>query len=106
MDGKEYSAMDEAARDRAALAEVAADLDGTAPLPTVAVRGVPFVDVRALRRSLGMSQEGFSERFGFSVGAVRNWEQRRRLPDRASRILLRLIADEPQRVEKIAREAS
>lgn len=104
MAGKRYENMSEAERDAEALREIAADEAGDG-LPVVAVRQVPFVDVRALRKTLGMTQERFSRQFGFSLGAVRNWEQRRRLPDRASRILLRMIAEEPARVAKIAAEA-
>lgn len=105
MTQKAYAKMSEAERDAAALAEVAADRDGTAALPTIALRNVPFVDVRALRKMLGMTQEAFATAFGFSVSAVRNWEQSRRLPDRSTRILLNVIAEEPERVKRIAREA-
>lgn len=101
---KTYDRMTEAERDRAALAEVEADIAGEASLPMVAVRDVPFVDVRGLRESLGMSQERFSRQFGFSVGAVRNWEQLRRLPDRSSRILLRLISQYPKQVQQVVAE--
>ncbi|MEZ5716006.1 MAG: transcriptional regulator [Paracoccaceae bacterium] len=105
MSVKTYLNMSERDRDAAALAEVQADLDGTRALPVVVVRGVPFVDVRVLRNELGMTQQVFSETFGFALSAVRNWEQHRRLPDRAARILLSVIAAEPERVEQIAREA-
>ncbi len=33
------------------------------------------VDVRAIRTGLGLSQTAFASRFGFSPGAVREWEQ-------------------------------
>jgi putative transcriptional regulator len=101
---KTYERQTEAERDLAAMKEVEADVAGTAALPTVAVRNVPFVNVKALRQSLGMSQETFSDHFGFSLGAVRNWEQLRRLPDRSSRILLRLISHYPRQVEKVVAE--
>jgi putative transcriptional regulator len=105
MSPKDYTAMSEAERDAAALAEMQADLEGGAKLPTIALRNVSFVDVRALRKMLGMTQEAFAQAFGFSVSAVRNWEQSRRLPDRSTRILLNVIAEEPERVQRIAREA-
>ena len=101
---KKYERMTEGERDAAALAEVDADIAGKAKLSMVAVRDVPFVDVRSLRQSLGMSQERFSRQFGFSIGAVRNWEQLRRLPDRSSRILLRLISQYPKQVEEVVAE--
>jgi putative transcriptional regulator len=105
MSPKDYTAMSEAERDAAALAEMQADLAGGPKLPTIALRNVSFVDVRALRKTLGMTQEAFASAFGFSVSAVRNWEQARRLPDRSTRILLNVIAEEPERVQRIAREA-
>jgi putative transcriptional regulator len=56
------------------------------------------VDVRALRRRLGMSQERFARSFDLSVGTVRDWEQGRSLPDGPARVLLRLIERDPDRV--------
>lgn len=56
------------------------------------------VDVVAIRKRLKMSQLVFSESFGLSVGTVRDWEQERRSPDRAARILLSVIAREPDAV--------
>jgi putative transcriptional regulator len=35
------------------------------------------VDVAAIRAKLGLTQEAFAARFGFSKGAVRDWEQGR-----------------------------
>lgn len=49
------------------------------------------VDVGAIRRKLGLSQAEFAARFGFSVAAVRDWEQRRRHPEQAARVLLMVI---------------
>jgi putative transcriptional regulator len=56
------------------------------------------VDVRALRRRLGMSQERFARNFHLSVGTVRDWEQGRSLPDRPARVLLKLIERNPEAV--------
>ncbi|MEY8834062.1 helix-turn-helix domain-containing protein [Phaeobacter italicus] len=95
----------EADRDAMALHEMEADIAGTALLETVASREVPMVDVVRLRKSLGMSQERFCSHFGFRLGSVRNWEQGRRLPERPARILLRMIEDDPERVERFLREA-
>ncbi|MEE2816144.1 MAG: transcriptional regulator [Pseudomonadota bacterium] len=95
----------EADRDAMALQQMEADIAGTAPLETVASREVPMVDVVRLRKSLGMSQERFCSHFGFRLGSVRNWEQGRRLPERPARILLRMIEDDPERVERFLREA-
>ena len=56
------------------------------------------VDVKAIRGKLGLSQETFAARFGFSVGTVREWEQGRRRPEQAARTLLLVIAHKPEAV--------
>ena len=61
------------------------------------------VDVRAIRKGMRQTQTGFARTYGFSVGAVRDWEQGRRQPERAARILLAMIAHEPQTVERVIR---
>jgi putative transcriptional regulator len=62
------------------------------------------VDVRAIRRRLGLSQTGFAMRYGLSPAAVREWEQHRRQPDPAARVLLRVIEKEPEAVERALSE--
>ncbi len=56
-------------------------------------------DVRAIRRRLGLSQAKFARRFRLSVATLRDWEQGRYEPDRASRTLLQLIQKIPKQVE-------
>ncbi len=58
------------------------------------------IDVRALRAKLGMSQSDFADRFGFNVSAVREWEQKRRHPDRSARVLLTVINHSPDVVDE------
>jgi putative transcriptional regulator len=58
------------------------------------------VDVKAIRQSLGLTQPEFSLRFGFDVRAVQDWEQKRRQPNRAARVLLKVIAREPEAVQR------
>src|SRR5580698_5461557 len=58
------------------------------------------VDVRGIRADLGLSQEAFAKRFGFSLAAVRDWEQQRRTPEQAARVLLLVIAQNPAAVDK------
>ena len=59
------------------------------------------VDVRAIRASTGLSQAAFANRYGFSVGAVREWEQGRRQPEAAARVLLLVIASRPEVVDEV-----
>ncbi len=58
------------------------------------------VDVRAIRKTLGLSQKAFAARYGFSYGRVRDWEQGRSSIDAPSRILLTVIEREPEAVER------
>ena len=53
------------------------------------------VDVVAIRKRLGLSQDDFAARFGFKLDALQNWEQGRRRPDLAARAFLRVIEREP-----------
>jgi DNA-binding transcriptional regulator YiaG len=53
------------------------------------------VDVARLRHRLGLSQAAFARTFGLDVTALHAWEQGRRRPDRAARVLLAVIAKEP-----------
>lgn len=55
-------------------------------------------DVRALRVRLGLSQEAFAARFGFSVDTIRQYESHRRVPTGPARTLLRVIDREPDAV--------
>ena len=58
------------------------------------------VDVKAIRRRVGLSQARFAARFGFTLSALRNWEQGRRQPDVAARAFLMVISREPEAVRR------
>ena len=53
------------------------------------------VDVSALRQGMGMTQEQFAARFGFSVATLRHWERGDRTPQGASLVLLNVIKRAP-----------
>lgn len=53
------------------------------------------VDVRAIRRSTGLSQPKFAELLGIELATLRNWEQGRRAPTGPARALLRAIRNRP-----------
>jgi len=59
------------------------------------------VSTRRIREGLSLTQAAFAKRFGFSVGAVRDWEQGRRDPDRATQHLLGVIRSAPELVAEI-----
>ncbi len=58
------------------------------------------VDVKRIREARGLSQAGFAAAYGFTIDSIRNWEQGRRRPDVAARVLLTVIAREPEAVER------
>lgn len=62
----------------------------------VAVMGAE--EVRAVRRRTGLSRAKFAERFGLDPRALQDWEQGRRAPDRAARVLLLTIDRHPEAV--------
>ena len=64
------------------------------------------VNVKAVRTRLGMTQQEFALRFGFAYDAVRDWELRRRHPDRAARVLLTVIDFKPEVVEEALNHAA
>lgn len=63
------------------------------------------VDVRAIRAKLGMTQEEFAGRFGFSVNTLRHWEQGKRQPEGPTRAYLMVIDHAPKTVERALRAA-
>lgn len=56
------------------------------------------VDVSELRRGMGMTQEQFAARFGFSVATLRHWERGDRTPQGAALVLLNVIKRAPDAV--------
>jgi len=82
----------------AGLTEALAHARGEIDLPGYTVTVPDKVDVAKLRQSLGLSQAAFAHAFGLDVTAIHAWEQGRRRPDRAARILLAVIAREPHAV--------
>jgi len=62
---------------------------------------VPQVDVGEVRRDLGLTQTQFAARFGFTLSAVRNWEEERSEPYGVAKILLAVIACHPEVVDEV-----
>lgn len=80
--------------------EALAFAEGAAETAQYGVHIPSEVDVKAIRKKLGLSQQAFAARFGFSVGRIRDWEQNRSNIDAPSRILLTIIEKEPEAVER------
>ena len=63
------------------------------------------VNVKAIRTKLGMTQQTFAARFGFSINTLRHWEQGMRAPEGPTRAYLLVIDRAPRAVEKALRIA-
>lgn len=61
------------------------------------------VDVAAIRKRQKLSQTEFAKRYGLSLGTIKDWEQNRRQPDRAALLLLKVIENAPEVVERAIR---
>jgi putative transcriptional regulator len=84
----------------AGLQEAVLIAKGEADPSTYRVHVPQAVDVKAIRATQKLSQEQFAARYGFTVWAVREWEQGRRQPERAARVLLKVIEHEPDAVKR------
>jgi putative transcriptional regulator len=58
------------------------------------------VDVKAIRKHVGMSQAEFSRAYCISKRALQEWEQGGRQPDSAARAYLTVIAKKPDVVRR------
>jgi len=56
------------------------------------------VNVAGLRQRMGLTQEQFAARFGFSVATLRHWERGDRNPQGAALVLLNVIEPDPNAV--------
>ena len=81
-----------------ALKEVLAHVRGEASLPCRIVDDPAAERILAIRKRLKLSRQKFADRFGLDVRALQEWEQGRRVPDRAARVLLTVIEREPESV--------
>ena len=55
-------------------------------------------DIKAVRKSLRMSQSEFALMIGVSVRTLQNWEQGRREPEGPAKALLRVASKNPKAV--------
>lgn len=81
-----------------ALEEVLAHVRGETPLPCRIVDDPAAEHIVAVRKRLKLSRQKFADRFGLDARAVQDWEQGRRVPDRAARVLLTVIDRDPEAV--------
>ena len=81
-----------------ALGEVLAHVRGETGLACRIVDDPAAERIVALRKRFRLSRQKFSDRFGLDVRALQEWEQGRRVPDRAARVLLTVIDRNPEAV--------
>ena len=56
---------------------------------------------KIVRRALELTQEEFAARHHIPLGTLRDWEQGRAEPDQATRAYLKLIARDPDHVNRV-----
>ncbi len=88
----------------AALGEVLAHVRGETSLPCRIVDDPAAERIVALRKRMKLSRQRFADRFGLDARAVQDWEQGRRVPDRAARVLLTVIDRDPEAVVRALAE--
>ena len=86
------------------LREAAAWKRGEIALETRIVQPMSPERVRSIRKRVAPSVKAFERRFRIPASTVTNWEQGRRAPDPAARLLLKLIERNPEEAERAARE--
>jgi len=79
---------------------------GGEDVPGLRVHFPPDADVRAIRARTGLTQQAFARQIGVPVATLRNWEQGRRCPVGPARVLLALIARDPDIVARTMAEAA
>ncbi len=84
----------------AALGEVLGHVRGEVDLPCRIVDDPSAQRILALRKRMKLSRQKFADRFGLDARALQDWEQGRRVPDRAARVLLTVIDRDPEAVER------
>lgn len=78
---------------------------GEADPTTYRVHVPADIDVRKIRKSLKLSQTQFAARFGLPASTIRDWEQHRRKPEGAARVLLQVIKTDPEAVSRALQRA-
>ena len=77
------------------------------PLTAHEIKGMRRVSrIKVLRQRLGMTQEVFAQAFRLPVSTLRDWEQRRSVPDAPARALLLAIERDPKVMLKLLAETT
>lgn len=85
---------------RAGLNEAISIAKGEADPSTYRVHVPQRIDVKAIRKSLKMTQAEFANAFGLSLDTLRKWEREDREPEGPARAYLKVIAHDPDAVRR------
>jgi putative transcriptional regulator len=94
--GKTDWARLDAMTDEEALAAAQSDPEAQPPTPEQLAKMRRVSRVKVLRQRLGMTQTEFAQAFHLPITTLRDWEQRRSVPDAPARALLLAIEREPK----------
>lgn len=87
----------------AAMEEAAAHAQGRGKVARVHTIEVP--DARAIRESLGLSQQAFANAYRIPLATLKGWEQGRRQPDATASAYLSVIARLPREAREVLHAA-
>ena len=78
--------------------EALAFVRGEVEFPSEQVHIPKEIDVKRIRKKMGLSQEKFARLINAGVGTVRDWEQGRRVPSGPVQAFLKVLDRNPQAV--------
>jgi putative transcriptional regulator len=78
-----------------------ADRDAQPLTPADLKRMKRTPQAKVIRRALELTQEEFSVRYHIPLGTLRDWEQGCAEPDQPTQAYLRVIARDPEHVERV-----
>ena len=90
----------ESMTDEEALQNALDDPDSQPLTPEQLSRMRRFPDPKRIRLGLDLTQEQFARRFEIALGTLRDWEQGVRIPDSTAKAYLRVIANDPEGVDR------
>jgi putative transcriptional regulator len=99
--GKTDWARLDAMTDEDVLAAARADPDAQPLTPEQLAKMRRVSRVKALRQRLGMTQTEFARSFHLPITTLRDWEQRRSVPDAPARALLLAIERDPEVMRRL-----
>jgi putative transcriptional regulator len=91
----------------AGVADMAAEREGKITLRKTTLEELPAPSVTAkeivaLRKKMQMSQQVFARRIRTSAETLRNWEQNKSKPNAQAALLIKLVKQYPDMVERLA----